>query len=346
MTRSTPGVISSLENARLAAQTNRRAEAAKDLRIADAARCPDRGRCSSSGPACWPASASTARRPGCCLRRCDRRKNDVELTMLAARNAWWSEQPVLSRFAHRRRIRSRPSRASRRAASARRSAPPRSRRCPLRDSGRLPGGARENLLLARALVNEGDFASALPAFNRALDDRALATDSLLLEAASAAAAADSVNALERLTNRYREMRPEDTEATLRLARAFAWRGVYDRAIDYYNSVPAATPGLHLEVGQVLMWSGKEAQARRRLELALNQDPSDATTLKLLGDLSSWRGDWSLAHRVLHAGAGQPAGNARPRWSPGRRHREPPAASCRRRWSRTARRADWTARRSN
>jgi hypothetical protein len=44
----------------------------------------------------------------------------------------------------------------------------------------------------------------------------------------------------------------------------------------------------------LIWSGKEAEARRELEVAEKTDPYDATALKLLGDLSSWRGDWDNA----------------------------------------------------
>ena len=286
------GALSSLENARLAVRTNRRAEA---LRIYEslALRMPGSRALLLERTSVLASFGAHADATRLLLDELAKHPGDVELTILAARNAWWSEQPILSDSIVGRALAQDPgSLEARRLRTTIRSTTQPS--LAVARSWAASGGSREQLLLARALVNEGDFAHAMEPFERALDDEALATDSLILEAASAAAAADSVDRLERWTNLYRALRPADTEATLRLARAFAWRGNYDRALGYYGEVPSGTPGLHLEVGQVLMWSGKEALARRELELSLNEDPGHAATLKLLGDLASWRGDWSLA----------------------------------------------------
>jgi tetratricopeptide (TPR) repeat protein len=286
------GVIPTLEHARLAVRTGRRDEA---LRIYEtlARRLPNSRPLLLERTSVLAGFGAHAEATRLLLAELPDHPGDVELTMVAARNAWWSEQPVLSDSIVGAALAIRPGDVE----ALRLRQTIRSTTQPSLDVARrwaATGGAREQLILARALTNDGDFAHALPAYQRALLDRSLVTDSLVLEAASAAAAADSVDALEQLTNRYRAMRPADTEATLRLARAFAWRGGYEKALGYYAQAPAGTPGLNLEVGQVLMWSGREAEARRKLELALNEDPADATALKLLGDLASWRGDWSLA----------------------------------------------------
>src|SRR4051812_24589605 len=286
------GVIPTLEHARLAANTNRRDEAMKIYQTL-ATRLPKSRPLLMERASVMAGFGMHREATQLLLAELPEHPADVELTMVAAHNAWWSEQPVLADSLVGMALATAP--ASEEALRLRETI--RSTTQPSLAVARrwaATGGAREQLLLARALVNEGQFAEAIPSFERALASKAVATDSLLLEAASNAAAADSVDVLERLTNRYRVLHPNDNEATLRLARAFAWRGNYARSLAYYAQVPSTTPGLHLEVGQVLTWSGKETQARRELELALNEDPGDASTLKLLGDLASWRGDWSLA----------------------------------------------------
>lgn len=220
--------------------------------------------------------------------------NDYDLHMLAARNAWWSEQPILADSLVDGALALRP--ASREAASLRETI--RSTTQPplavARAWARATNTARDHLLLARALVRDGTYGEALASYRIALADPRLRTDSLLLEAGSAALGADSVAALEGFTDEYLALHPADTAAVLRLARAYSWRADYGNAMRHYERLDWRDPSLRLEVAQVLLWSGREREAERELRVVNAALPRDATALKLLGDLALWRADWNTA----------------------------------------------------
>jgi tetratricopeptide (TPR) repeat protein len=220
--------------------------------------------------------------------------NDYELQMLAARNAWWAEQPLVADTLVGVALAQQPAsvEALRLRETIRTTTQP-----PLgvaRDWARATDAPREHLALARALVREGTYGEAIGSYRRALADPKLRTDSLLLEAASAASAADSVRALHSLTDEYLVLHPADTGAVLRLARAYSWHGDYAQAMNQYRRLDWHDPALRLEVAQVLVWSGKEKEADQELRTVVAERPRDAVALKLLGDLSLWHANYDAA----------------------------------------------------
>jgi tetratricopeptide (TPR) repeat protein len=220
--------------------------------------------------------------------------NDYELQMLAARNAWWAEQPIVADSLVDRALALRPTSTE---ATALRETIRSTTQPPLevaRAWARATSAAREHLLLARALVRDGAYGEALPSYRVALADPRLRSDSLLLEAGSAALGADSVAALEGFTDDYLVLHPADTAAVLRVARAYSWRADYRNSMKHYERLDWRDPSLRLEVAQVMLWSGRERDAERELRVVNAQLPRDATALKLLGDLALWRADWSAA----------------------------------------------------
>ncbi|HUP89832.1 MAG TPA: hypothetical protein VM100_10785, partial [Longimicrobiales bacterium] len=151
-------------------------------------------------------------------------------------------------------------------------------------------GINEQLMLARAYVRQQQYAQALPHY-RAV---ALAAqgDSILLEASSAAAAADSVTLLDELTAVYLTRHPDDVTNRLRLARAFSWRQNYARSLELFNDVIARTddPGIRLEKANVLMWAGREREAEVELNTVLAALPRNVEALKLMGDVALYAGN--------------------------------------------------------
>ncbi|HEY0995302.1 MAG TPA: hypothetical protein VGD77_04885 [Gemmatimonadaceae bacterium] len=222
---------------------------------------------------------------------------DYELRMLAARNAWWSEQALTadSLVGQALALRRGDGDALRLRETIRSTTQP-----PLAIArawvAEAPAGndGRAQVALARALVRDGAFGEALAHFQAALRTPALHTDSLLLEAASTAAAADSVRALEAFTEQYLAFHPHDAPAVLQVARSYAWRGDYADALRNYQRLAWTDPALRLEVAQVLLWSGDQPGAERELRAVVAAQPRQAVALKLLGDLALWRGDWTTA----------------------------------------------------
>jgi tetratricopeptide (TPR) repeat protein len=226
--------------------------------------------------------------------RLDRYPRDYELHMLAARNAWWAEQALTADTLVGQALALNPNddQAVRLRETIRSTTTP-----PLavaRAWAASSNAPREQLTLARALVREGAYPEAIGSYRRALADPRLRTDSLILEAASAASAADSVQELDALTQQYLALHPNDAEMTLRLARAYSWRGDYAEALRNYDKLDKSDPALRLEVAQVLMWSGKEKEAERELRTVVAQRPNDAVAFKMLGDLASYRADWDAS----------------------------------------------------
>jgi tetratricopeptide (TPR) repeat protein len=293
---------SELERARTAAQGGERARA---IALYDALRrrLPDDRALLIEEASVLASFGEHAQASALLRRELARNPNDYEVQMLAARNAWWAEQPLAADSLLSGALAQRPAdeEANRLRSTIRSTTQP-----PLsvaREWARQTNAPRENLLLARALVREGSYAPSLASYRIALRDPALRTDSLLLEAASAAAAADSVAALEAFTEEYLVLHPNDAEAVLRVARAYSWRGDYAEAIRNYERLDWSNPAIRLEVAQVLIWSKRETEAEAELGTVLAARPRDATALKLLGDLSLWRGDYATAARHYATAAG-------------------------------------------
>ena len=287
------GMQSALDRARAAAQAGTRDRALflyDELR----ARLPD-DRALLLEHASVLASFGEHRRATALLRQAlARSPRDYELAMLAARNAWWAEDPILADSLTGQALADRPAdtEALRLRETIRSTSQP--SLAVARSWAAETHAPRENLLLARALVREGAYAPAIAPYRVALTDPRLHTDSLLLEAASAAAAADSVVALDSLTSEYLLLHPNDAAATLRVARAYSWRGDYAAAMRKYDQLDWSDPALRLEVAQVLLWSRQEKQSELELRTVVAQQPDNGTAWKLLGDIALWRGDYAAA----------------------------------------------------
>jgi tetratricopeptide (TPR) repeat protein len=149
------------------------------------------------------------------------------------------------------------------------------------------------LALAHALVREQRFAEALPHFRAAARGGA---DSVLLELASVALAADSSAAAAAALEQYLRTHPNDQEARTTLARAYNWSRQYEAAIPVYASLLARRddPLLRFEMAQAQAWSGQLAAAEANLLALVEAHPGHAEGLKLLGDLARWRGEPSRA----------------------------------------------------
>lgn len=289
------GLRTELERARAAAQGGDQARA---MRLYEALRerLPDDRALLVENASVLASFGEHARATALLRGEIARYPDDYELQMLAARNAWWAEQPLAADSLLGVALARRPAdvEATRLRSTIRAATQP-----PLavaREWARQSNAPRENLLLARALVREGSYASALAPYRAALADAALRSDSLLLEAASAAAAADSVRALEAFTEEYLALHPGDAAAVLRVARAYSWRGDYAEAIRTYERLDWSDPAIRLEVAQVLLWSKRETEAEAELKTVVAARPRDPIALKLLGDLSLWRGDYAAAQR--------------------------------------------------
>jgi Flp pilus assembly protein TadD len=166
-----------------------------------------------------------------------------------------------------------------------------------------------HLWLARALAREGNVAEALDHYRTAAGS-GLFGDSIFLEYASMALTADSprvaATALEQYLYLYQ---PQDRQARIQLARAYAWAELTDKALATYADLLAVEddPTLRFERAQLLAWNGRERDAERELLLVLETELDHAGALRLLGDLAFWRGDTSLAlsrYRRAHALAPQ------------------------------------------
>lgn len=152
------------------------------------------------------------------------------------------------------------------------------------------------LWLARAYARAGRPAEALEYYRGATASNAF-PPSLLLEFASIALTADSARvaaaALEQYLWRHH---PEDRDARIRLARAYAWAGLHEKGIVTYRDLLAVgeDPTLRFELAQLYAWSGRDRLAEEELHRVLALHPEHAASLKLLGDLARWRGVPALA----------------------------------------------------
>lgn len=151
-----------------------------------------------------------------------------------------------------------------------------------------PAYAPYRLAFARALASEGRTREAAAQF-----DRLLAVDSTLLVVREAAAAhgtiGDSLGAA-RLLGRAMALAPGDDSLRLDYAKALAWAGDNDRAIEQYGVLIARHPTAKLLLvrGQMHVWRGDNARGVADLRQSVALAPSyDAYVL--LGDVARWEG---------------------------------------------------------
>jgi tetratricopeptide (TPR) repeat protein len=153
----------------------------------------------------------------------------------------------------------------------------------------------EQLLLARAYAREGRPAAAAPYYRMALQSGAF-PDSLALETASVAVAADSLALAADALAHFLRFHPDDHPIRLRRARVLSWAAAYEAARLEYEAVLAQAPDpqIRFELGRLLAWSGELGSAEDLLLEVVASEPDHPGALKLLGDLARWRGDWYAA----------------------------------------------------
>lgn len=155
---------------------------------------------------------------------------------------------------------------------------------------------QNRVVLARAYLAESDWMPAVREFDRALTSPA-APDSLYLEMAAVAMAADSTDLSIAALGEYLYLHPSDADARLSLARAYGWLERYEPAVDAYRQYLAMEEDdqeARFELAQILTWMERNEDAGRELRRVALADPTHAPTYRLLGDLARWRGDYELA----------------------------------------------------
>ena len=125
-----------------------------------------------------------------------------------------------------------------------------------------------NLWLARALVQEGRAAESLRHYRAALGEAGTLEPEVLQEAAGVALGADSLRFAAEILSRYlNDVDPADRATRLRLARAYAWSGRWDRAEAEYRRVLDDQPdrAVRRELAGVLARAGRHADALEQLD---------------------------------------------------------------------------------
>jgi Tfp pilus assembly protein PilF len=224
-----------------------------------------------------------------------RRPGDAGLRLEAARDYWWASRAEEADSLAGEALRLAPADTAARALRAR----VRRQAQPSLETAerwwRQNDEPTENLQLARALERERRYAASLRHFRAALADPA-APDSVPLELASAALAADSLAVAADAYARWLTVHPRDRGARLALAHARLWAKDYAGAIPVYEELLAGRddPRLRLELAQTQVWSGREADAEGNLRSLVASDSTDPAAYRMLGDLARWRGDWASA----------------------------------------------------
>ncbi|HKN64713.1 MAG TPA: tetratricopeptide repeat protein [Gemmatimonadaceae bacterium] len=144
------------------------------------------------------------------------------------------------------------------------------------------------LAYARALVNEGLPSEAAEQFDILLAGGATAT--LLREAAAAHGAANDSSGAAALLGRAVALEPPNDSLRLDYARALAWSGDSQRAIEQYGVLIAHQPtaGLLLARGQLYVWHGDNDRGAADLRRSVAMSPS-YEGYALLGDVARWEG---------------------------------------------------------
>ncbi|MEJ2504141.1 MAG: tetratricopeptide repeat protein, partial [Gemmatimonadota bacterium] len=197
---------------------------------------------------------------------------DVETTLERARYLWWADRPTEADSLLSELLARRPGLAE--AAELqdliRPSIEP-SARVAERWVRDRPDDPFSHLWLARALVAEGRRAPALAHYRATFGGAGSAEPEVLLEAAGVALGLDSLRfAGETLARYLNDVDPGDTTTRLRLARAYAWSGRYDRAEAEYRRVLAADPdpAVRRELASTLAAAGRHDAALDELARVL------------------------------------------------------------------------------
>ncbi|HET6764998.1 MAG TPA: tetratricopeptide repeat protein [Longimicrobiaceae bacterium] len=224
-----------------------------------------------------------------------RRPGDAALRVEAARNYWWAAraEEADSLAGEALHIAPADTAAAALRARVRRQAQP--SLATAQRWWRQNDGPVENLQLARALERERRYGASLRHFRAALRDGA-AADSLPLEMASAALAADSLDAAGEGYTRWLRTHPRDRTVRLALAHSRLWAKDYAAAIPVYQELLADRddPALRMELAQAQVWGGREAEAEGNLRSLVAADSTRPAAYRLLGDLARWRGDWAAS----------------------------------------------------
>jgi tetratricopeptide (TPR) repeat protein len=149
------------------------------------------------------------------------------------------------------------------------------------------GGELEQLLYARALVAEKDYSTSLSPYRRAV---ALgAPDSITLELAAAANAADSTAAAEDALRSYLARHPDASDIRVTLARQYAWAENYKGALAEFDRLVAdGHTEYAFERAQTVVWSGDLDKGASELQHVVAAQPDQADAWRLLGDVQRWR----------------------------------------------------------
>lgn len=151
------------------------------------------------------------------------------------------------------------------------------------------------VVLARAYLAEEQWIPAIQELDRALATGS-APDSLYLDIAAAATAADSAGLAITALREYVRLNPDDTQARLSLARSYSWDEQFESsAVEYERYLEIREdPEARFELAQILSWMERNDAAARELRRVATARPLHAPTYRLLGDLALWSGDYELA----------------------------------------------------
>jgi tetratricopeptide (TPR) repeat protein len=150
------------------------------------------------------------------------------------------------------------------------------------------GAQMEQLMYARALVNAKDYDGSLQPYRRAIAMGA--PDSVQLELAAAASAADSGDVAVSALRSYLARHENATDIRLTLARQFGWSEQYADALREYDVLLAQGHSeLALERAQTVVWSGDLDAGATALQRVVREDSTQADAWRLLGDVQRWRG---------------------------------------------------------
>jgi tetratricopeptide (TPR) repeat protein len=150
------------------------------------------------------------------------------------------------------------------------------------------GGQLEQLMYARALVNAKDYDASLTPYRRAI---ALgANDSIRLELAAAASAADSGTVAIGELREYLARHENATDIRITLARQYGWSEKYADALREYDVLIAqGHTELATERAQTVVWTGDLDAGALALQDVVATDSTQVEAWRLLGDVQRWRG---------------------------------------------------------
>lgn len=163
-----------------------------------------------------------------------------------------------------------------------------------------PGYAPYRLAYARALATEGLAREAAEQFDVLV--AGVPTLELLREAAAAHGTAHDSLGAAALLGRALDLAPRNDSLRLDYARALAWAGDSQRAIEQYSVLIARHPtaALLLARGELYVWRGENGRGAADLRQSVAMMPS-YEAFALLGDVARWDGRFDESRSMyLHA----------------------------------------------